>query len=140
MLSIKYWVGWDDFLSKSWKGGVKHEIFLMWNGVKSFWGKPFDFCHVIFLDQSLFHPCFWKNKEAAYFSLRTPPHPGRGVLLTRIFTNGKTLVILWYLIRIRCPFLSHSSISYKFQSCTLNQLLSQKPCLVLSVMFNSVMT
>ena len=50
----------------------------MWNRVKSFWRKPFDFCHVkLFLGQSLFLPCFFKNREAAYFF---PPHRwgGRG--------------------------------------------------------------
>ena len=51
--------------------------------VKSFWGKPFDFCHVkFFWGQSLFLPCFWKNREAAYFF-----PPGVGALLARTFTN-----------------------------------------------------
>ena len=50
------------FCQKVGKRGVKHETFLMWNGIKSFRGKPFHFCHVNF---------FLKNREAAYFS--TPP-------------------------------------------------------------------
>ena len=69
----------------------------MWNRVTSFWAKPFDFCHVIFLlDQSLFLPSFWKNREATY----SFPHPmgGGGALLARIFTN--VIFVFW------CKFLS----------------------------------
>ena len=59
LLSIKYWVGGDDFFVIG-KRGFKHETFLMWNRVRSFLGKPIGFCHVkFFLCQSLFLPSYF---------------------------------------------------------------------------------
>ena len=73
-------------ISIGWGGaGEMSKIKHFWYGigVKSSWGKPFALCHVNFvLSQSLFLPCFWKNREAAYF------FPNRVALLARIFTNA----------------------------------------------------
>ena len=59
---------------------IKH----FWRGIGwSFWGKPFDFCHVNFLlGQSS-----GKNREAAYFSC-----PPAGALLAKLFTR---ICLMW---------------------------------------------
>ena len=77
-------IGWGEmiFCQKFGKRGVKHETFLMWNRVKSFWGKPSDFCLVNFWGgQSLF--LLFLKKQAAYFF----PPPSGGAFLARIFTD-----------------------------------------------------
>ena len=80
-------IGWREmiFCQKFGKRGVKHETFLMWNRVNSFWGKPSDFCLVkFFWGQSLFLPCFWKNGS---LFLPPPTQGRRGAFLARIFTD-----------------------------------------------------
>ena len=82
-------IGWGEmiFCQTVGKRGVKLETFLMWNGVKSFWGKPVLPCN-FFGGQSSFHPCFWKNREAAYFFHPTRVVGEGGALLSRIFTDA----------------------------------------------------
>ena len=104
------------FVKKFEKKEVKHETLLMWNGVKSFWGKPFDFCHVhFFLGQSLFRPCFWKNREEAYFF---PISEGEGgghswpeYLPTVRITDG----VIWYnTIKIFCLRFKYNDVLLYF--------------------------
>ena len=83
------------FCQKVGKRGVKHETFLMWNGIKSFQGKPFHFCHVnFFLVKAYFIPAFEKTGKQL-ISPPLPPTPrGGGALventaLTRIDKSNK---------------------------------------------------
>ena len=86
-------IGWGEmiFCQKFGKRGVKHETFLMWNRVKSFWGKPSDFCLVNFLGgQSLF--LLFLKKQAAYFF---PPPSGGGILGQNIYRCVHVKIHSW---------------------------------------------
>ena len=75
---------------------------MTWTRVKSFWGKPFDFCHVNFLlGQSS-----GKNREAAYFSC-----PPAGALLAKLFTR---ICLMWQDFCYYSDLISHiETTSYR---------------------------